>query len=189
MTKNFFDQQDEPLTLPLAEDSKYTAQAKNSKPNILLSNKKITKTFLIIASLLIFAAGGAYFFINILKRDENKQNAAAKKLDAEIAASANSYIALDPIIVNLSNNEKNKPVYLRLTLTLRASSDQEIKIIQSKLPMIIDNFQMFLTSLRQEDFNNTGGIILLKEELIKRINVVCAPIIIKDVLLKEIMIN
>ena len=185
MAKSFFDAQDEPLT-PTATATPGAALTDKAQ-----SDKKIKKIALIVIPLLICAVAGAYFFFKIVRKpktySDNSRDATAIADSAE--AITNSYVALEPMIVNLAASEKGKPVYLRLTLTLRVSSEAETKLVQAKTPMIIDNFQAFLTGLRPADLSGTGGILLLKEELTKRINKIVAPMIIKDVLFKEMMIN
>ena len=89
----------------------------------------------------------------------------------------------------MSSDDTKKATYLKLTVVLRVSSDDEAKIVQGKLPMIVDSFQTFLAGLRPIDFNGTGVTLLLKEELTKRVNKLTAPVVVEDVLFKEVIVN
>ena len=187
MTKSFYDSDDEPLVATNAVEQDADTKAKTHS-----YNKKIRKIALIVVPLVVCLVAGGYFFFKVIKKpktyDESAQtNTKAAEISTE--GLANNYVALEPIIANLLSTDKTKPVYLRITIVLRVSSEQEIKLIQSKLPIITDNFQTFLTGFRAADFNGTGGILLLKEELTKRVNRISRPVVIKDVLFKEMIIN
>jgi flagellar FliL protein len=178
MVKNFFDEQDEPLT-PIAASSLTNLRNNNFKKILFIS---------IILGLCILA--GVYFFFNVLKSPKNHAVAgqAVSAQHKEALVIPNTYLELDTIIVNLlpSGSKQN---YLKLSLTLQLNSELEVKAVKAKFPIIIDVLQSFLRELREVDFNGTGSTLKLKEELIRRINRTTSPIVIKDVLFKEMVIN
>ena len=57
------------------------------------------------------------------------------------------------------------------------------------MPRIIDNFQVYLRELRVEDLRGSGGIYRLREELLARVNAASAPVRVKDVLFKEMLVQ
>ena len=178
MVKNFFDEQDELLT-PIAASSSGIVKNTNAK-----------KIFFISAVLVLCVFAGIYFFFNVLKSSKKysqlNQETTTEQALAEVVP--NTYLELDPIIVNLLPSG-SKQSYLKLSITLQLNSEAEVKVIKAKFPIITDVFQSFLRELREADFNGTGSTLRLKEELIKRINKITSPIVIKDVLFKEMVIN
>ena len=63
------------------------------------------------------------------------------------------------------------------------------KKLDKIMPKIIDNFQTYLRELRIDDLKGSAGIYRLREELLMRVNAGAAPIKIKDVLFKEMLIQ
>jgi len=57
------------------------------------------------------------------------------------------------------------------------------------MPRIVDQFQSYLRELRVDDLRGSAGVMRLKEELLRRINVAAAPYPVKDVLLKEMIVQ
>ena len=83
----------------------------------------------------------------------------------------------------------SKPNYLKISLVLQVSNEQESQTVTAKTPLLVDAFQTFLRELRAPDFNSSGSMIYLKEELLKRANKITYPIIIKEILFKELVVN
>jgi flagellar protein FliL len=57
------------------------------------------------------------------------------------------------------------------------------------MPRVVDQFQSYLRELRVDDLHGSAGVLRLKEELLRRINVAAAPYPVKDVLLKEMIVQ
>ena len=52
------------------------------------------------------------------------------------------------------------------------------------MPRMVDQFQAYLRELRVDDLKGSAGVLRLKEELLRRVNVAAAPYKVRDVLLK-----
>ena len=186
MTKNFFDDQEEPLTpTPIGKQS--------SKPLFSkLYGNKPKKALLIIIPLIIVILSATYFFYMVIKKPKTYNNTneltAAKTLENINQINANTYIDLDPMVINLAPSSA-KQNYLKLTISLQFASDIETKVAQVKLPNIIDSFQTFLREVRANDLNSSGSMLQLKEELMKRVNKVIYPVVIENILFKEMLVN
>lgn len=180
MAKSFFDDE-EPLTPQLAYSlSGSKVETKN----------KIRKTVLIILTFLVCTIAVGYFFFKIIKAPKSYkgQDVSQSLTPSSNEAIINSYLNLEPIVVNLLS-PNNKQSYVRLTLTLQLYSNQESQKVEAKLPIIIDTIQCFLRELRVDDFNGSGNTLLLKEELLKRVNKITFPLVVNDILFREILIN
>ena len=57
------------------------------------------------------------------------------------------------------------------------------------MPRVVDQFQGYLRELRIDDLHGSAGVVRLKEELLRRITVAAAPFPVRDVLLKEMIIQ
>ncbi|HTQ14911.1 MAG TPA: flagellar basal body-associated FliL family protein [Rhizomicrobium sp.] len=161
------------------------AAAKQGFVKKLLGNRKL----LIVAAgaLLVLVGGGAgaYFFFF--------SGSAAK--DAKVAASPVPVIPpnvafydLPDIVVNITNPDGSS-AYLKLSVSLEMASADEKAALQAVTPRIVDQFQGYLRELRVDDLHGSAGVLRLKEELLRRINVAAAPYPVKDVLLKEMIVQ
>jgi flagellar FliL protein len=57
------------------------------------------------------------------------------------------------------------------------------------MPRVKDELQAHLRELRLEDLNGSEGVMRLKEELLRRVNVAAAPYKVRDVLLKDMIVQ
>jgi flagellar protein FliL len=61
--------------------------------------------------------------------------------------------------------------------------------LQAVMPRVIDNFQVYLRELRVEDLRGSAGVYRLREELLVRVNSAAAPVKVRDVLFKEMLVQ
>lgn len=154
----------------------------------LLGNKKM----LMIAGggalvLVLALGGGAYFFLFSGSKDDGKKIA---KNDAPppIVAPQVAFYNMPDMVVNIQSADGN-PAYLKLSVALELTGADEKAGIQPLMPRVVDQFQSYLRELRVDDLKGSAGVLRLKEELLRRINVAAAPFAVKDVLLKEMIVQ
>jgi flagellar protein FliL len=166
---------------PAAEEGKQSILKK------ILGNKKL----LIVAAaglVLLLGGGGAglYFFVF----------AAAPKAETKVAGGETipitppqvAFFDVPDIIVNIQSADGN-PAYLKLSTALELASADEKAGITALMPRIVDQFQGYLRELRIDDLKGSAGVLRLKEELLRRINMAAAPYHVRDVLLKEMIVQ
>lgn len=93
------------------------------------------------------------------------------------------------ILVNLSARPGQQPVYFKIKIALELTSPEDTPKVERLLPRIIDSMQFYLREMRMEELQGSMGTYRLKEELIERMNKILAPVKIKDVLFKDILIQ
>jgi flagellar FliL protein len=57
------------------------------------------------------------------------------------------------------------------------------------MPRIIDNFHVYLRELRAEDLRGSAGLYRLREELLIRVQAIADPVVVRDVLFKEVLVQ
>lgn len=129
--------------------------------------------------ILIGAGAGAY--IAGLVPGSNEP---AKAVAAPPAA---HYLDLDEVVVTLGSGEK--PGLLRLHISLELEDPADEARIRGILPLIMDNFQAFLRELRTEELRGSHGLYRIKEELLVRVNAMAHPTRVRQVLLKEMLVQ
>jgi flagellar FliL protein len=92
------------------------------------------------------------------------------------------------MLVNLDSRGRKKSV-LKMAVTLELATEADLKAVEAKLPRVMDEFQVFLREVRIEDLRGSAGIYRLRQELLARIKPAVAPVKVKDVLFKELLIQ
>jgi len=150
------------------------------------------KKLIIIAVVLLLAIGGiaaAYFtgllqpIIELITGEE-----ATKEEEEEVDKENAVFFPLEELIVNL-NAGGRKSTFLKIRISLELADGEDISRIESVMPRIMDNFQVYLRELRIEDLKGSAGMYRLREELLTRVNAAAAPAKIRDVLFKEMLVQ
>ena len=141
----------------------------------------------IAAPLLAFLLIGAgLYFTGVLDRFIGAKSEAHEDKPAEPKKTV--FYDLPELLVNL-NGAGRKASFLKMSISLELESQVDVARLQSVMPRIIDNFQVYLRELRIEDLRGSGGIYRLREELLLRVNASAAPAKIVDVLFKEMLVQ
>jgi len=172
---------------PEADDAaKSAGEASEEAPKPRFSRK-----FLMIAGagalvLLLALAGGAYFlFFSSSAADKTKMvgNVPVPLVPPQVA-----FYDMPTIVVNIQSSDPT-PAYLKLSVSLELATEEEKPAIQILMPRIVDQFQSYLRELRIDDLHGSAGVLRVKEELLRRINVAAEPYPVRDVLLKEMIVQ
>jgi flagellar FliL protein len=145
---------------------------------------------ILLPILLIVGAGaGAYFtgLLDPLLHPKHKEAVAAPEEKPQEVQAAIFY-DLPEILVNL-NTSGRKQNFLKIRVSLELGSPLEVPKVESVMPRIIDDFQVYLRELRIEDLQGSAGILRLREELLNRVNNEVKPAKINDVLFKEMLVQ
>ena len=98
------------------------------------------------------------------------------------------FFEMPDMLVNLSSKDKRSQ-YLKLKVALEMTDKETKRAITPLLPRIMDIFQIYLRELRSEDLEGSAGVYRLKEELLRRINLVLTPKKIDRILFKEMIVQ
>jgi flagellar FliL protein len=95
---------------------------------------------------------------------------------------------LPEITTNLAPGA-GKKTWIKLSVTVQMESSKDQATLDKKLPIVKDGIIVFLREVRAADLSSSGGSMMLKSELIKRINKILYPVQVKDVLLRELILD
>jgi flagellar FliL protein len=76
-----------------------------------------------------------------------------------------------------------------MKVTLQVVNAEAAKRYDAELPRVLDAFQVFLRELRPEDVEGSAGMLRVKEELLRRINLAVQPPLATDILFKEVIVQ
>lgn len=151
--------------------------------------------FVVAPAVLVLALGGGAFMFLMGGGEEQTASADGHATEGHGAegeghgaAPTAVFYDLPEILVNLSSTGP-KPVYLKLGVSLELDGPDGSHAIDPVMPRVLDNFQIYLRELRLEDLQGSAGLLRLKEELIRRVNLAVAPVVVKDVLFKDMIIQ
>jgi flagellar FliL protein len=153
----------------------------------IIGKLKTKKGLMIAVPVLLLLLGGggagAYFFL--FKKDAAKE---AKAEEVPLTPPKVAFSDMQDILVNIQGND-GTPAYLKLGVSLELEDEAQKAAMQPLMPRITDQFQAYLRELRLDDLKGSAGVLRLKEELLRRVNVAAAPYHVRDVLLKEMIIQ
>jgi flagellar FliL protein len=140
--------------------------------------------------LVVLGGGGAafYFFGRSSGHPTEAAVASVKTETDKLPAAQAAFFDIPDIIVNIQTPDST-PAYLKLSVALELDKIEAKAAIEPVLPRIIDQFQTYLRELRVEDIRGSAGVMRLKEELLRRVNLAVAPTPVRDVLLKEMIVQ
>ena len=150
------------------------------------------KLLLIVSVILLLVVGGfaAAYFTGLVdpviawitgSEDTKEEEQAASEGDVV-------FFPLEDVIVNL-NTGGRQSTFLKIKISLELADAGDISRIETVMPRIMDNFQVYLRELRIEDLKGAASMYRLREELLTRVNIAAAPAKINDVLFKEMLVQ
>ena len=150
--------------------------------------KKLIIIIAVALMLLIGGAAGAYFMgllDPLLGSDESAEE--SEELTEKYTGDP-VFFELEEILVNL-NGSGGKTIFLKLKLSLELEKPSDKEKIQKVLPKVIDGFQTYLRELRVDDLEGAAGLYRLRLELMRRLTSNMAPVVIKNILFREMLIQ
>ena len=148
----------------------------------------LVKMLLFIGLPAVLVLGGAAYFFLFMGGEEATAEGEHGGEHAAAEEHPPVFMDLPDMLVNLSSPSGDRAI-LKLTVALELADAETQAKIQPVMPRVIDNFQVFLRELRVEDLSGSAGMFRLKEELVRRVNLAVAPVQVRDVLFKEMLIQ
>jgi len=153
---------------------------------------RFSKKMLMIAGagalVLIVLLGTGVYFLFFSSSDADKPKMVGNVVLPVVPPQVVFYDMPD-LVVNIQSADSGAPAYLKLSVALELAAPEERPGIQVLMPRIVDQFQSYLRELRIDDLHGSAGVLRVKEELLRRVNVAAAPYPVRDVLLKEMIVQ
>jgi flagellar FliL protein len=175
---------------PEAEEGAPAAEGE-AAPKKGLLGKLLSKKMLMIAVpalVLILAGAGAGTYFLVLKPRAAAKDKLAQAQDVPLTPPQVAFSDVPDILVNIQSND-GTPAYLKLSLSLEMDNDLAKTGMQALMPRLVDQFQSYLRELRLDDLKGSEGVLRVKEELLRRADAAAAPYKVRDVLLKQMIVQ
>lgn len=99
-----------------------------------------------------------------------------------------AFLPLPELIVNLKSS-KSRGNILKSVFVLEIETLKEKEKIDHLKPLIIDQFQSYLRELEANDIQGAAGIERVRQELFNRVNTIITPLKVRQVLVKDFLIQ
>jgi flagellar protein FliL len=165
----------------MSEDTETEAETKKSGGKL--------KLILIIGLplLLLLGGGGAAYVMGMVPG----LNGAGESADAAPPPEDPGnvvFVDLPDMLVNL-NAGGRRLRYLKIAAALEVRGEDQADLVKQFVPRIQDSFQLYLRSIRPEELEGAEGVYRVKEELLARVNDAVHPAKVRDVLIRELLVQ
>jgi len=151
-------------------------EAPAGQPKKKLGLKQILM-FVVAPLVLLLGAGAGVFFSGVLGGGDHEDVIVADPV----------FYELPEFVANLNATAPMR--FLKMKVALEITDKEASKRLDAELPRVLDAFQVFLRELRPEDVDGSQGMLRVKEELLRRVDLAVRPSIVSDVLVKEIIVQ
>jgi Flagellar basal body-associated protein len=150
--------------------------------------KKLVFIGIGVAVLLIVGGAGAYF-AGVFGEDAPPPEAEGEHVEAAPPPPAEpTYWSAPDLVVTLNTGER-RTRYLKLRTTLELASPGDVAKVEEFTPRLVDYCQIYLRELRPEELRGSAAIVRLREDLLRRINLAVAPVVVRNVYFTDIFVE
>ena len=156
------------------------------------------KLIVVIGVALLLVVGGlaAAWFTGLLDPVMNMVAGGSSEASAEgaeggdgrVDPEAGVFVEVPEVVVNLSTTGR-KPAVLRISIMLELDDESDKARIEEVMPRILDNFQVYLRELRIDDMKGSAGMHRLRAELLRRVKAAAAPVNVRSILFKKMLVS
>ena len=138
-----------------------------------------------VALLAFGAGGGTAFFMGLLPTGAAD---ARQALQSEVVREDIVFVDLPELLVNL-NVTGRRLHFLKIATALEVAGADQAAVVRQFVPRILDSFHMYLRAITPEELQGAEGVYRIKEELLVRTNEAIRPAQVRDVLVREMLVQ
>jgi flagellar FliL protein len=138
-----------------------------------------------VALLLLLGGGGAPAYFVLIPADGEAVEEAHP--ESEDPASI-VFVDLPDLLINLSGNDRRLR-FLKIATAVEVVGEEEAEIVRQFVPRILDSFHMYLRAIQPQELEGSEGVYRLKEALLARTNEAVRPAEVRNVLIREMLVQ
>ena len=153
---------------------------------------------MIVVPVLILVGGGAgAYFMGVFSDEEVEASGEAmaeevapepEEMEPPVMPTNVVFVDLPDLLLNLNVTGKRLR-FLKVVTSLEVSSEEMAEIVRQMTPRILDNLHLYFRSVAPEELAGPDGVYRIKEDLLVRINDTIQPASVRDVLVKEMLVQ
>jgi flagellar FliL protein len=137
--------------------------------------------------LLLLGGGGAAYVMGMVPVLKPLNGTAEATPPADDPANV-VFVDLPDMLVNL-NAGGHRLRYLKIAAALEVRGADQADLVRQFVPRILDSFQVYLRAIRPEELEGAEGVYRIKEALLARTNDAVHPAQVRDVLIRELLVQ
>lgn len=149
---------------------------------------------MIVVPVLLLGGGGAgAYFMGVFSGEEAGDETMAEEVPVEemvppVMPTDIVFVDLPDLLLNLNVTGKRLR-FLKVATSLEVASEEMAEIVRQMTPRIMDNLHLYFRSVAPEELAGPDGVYRIKEDLLVRVNDTIQPAVIRDVLVKEMLVQ
>jgi flagellar protein FliL len=152
------------------------------------SGGKLKLILIIALPLLLLLGGGATAYVLGVVPGMAPAEASAEAAPAVEDPASVVFVDLPDMLVNLNTGD-HRMRYLKIATALEVSGSDQADLVRQFVPRILDSFQVYLRAIRPEELEGAEGVYRIKEALLARTNDAVRPVQVRDVLIRELLVQ
>jgi flagellar FliL protein len=160
------------------------ARAKGNGPSV-----KTLACLVLLPALLLGGLGAGGYALGLFAPQPSQAPVPAKAVESvPSTAAAPLYYELPDLLVELETGGE-VPTLLKISATLEVEDEATLGRLNSVMPRVLENFQVYLSELDLEDLQGSAGFDRVSEALLLRVNASIRPANVRDVRLMEVLVQ
>lgn len=153
-------------------------------------SRKSSKLLLFLGPALALVGGGAGFYaVQTGLLFESTDKNVAEQIPGTAGGDATAmpdvaYVAIEPLVVSLAG----QPSHLRFRAQLEVASGRA-KEVEKMMPRVVDVLNTYLRALKPEDLTDSGSLIRLRAQMLRRVQIATGSGRVNDLLIMEFVLN
>ena len=148
---------------------------------------------IVVPVLLIVGGGAGAYFMGVFSGEEASGEAMAEEppveeMEPPVMPANVVFVDLPDLLLNLNVTGKRLR-FLKVVTSLEVASEEMAEIVRQMTPRILDNLHLYFRSVSPEELVGPDGVYRIKEDLLVRINDTIQPAMVRDVLVKEMLVQ
>ena len=149
---------------------------------------------MVAAAVVLLGGGGAgAYFMGVFSSEEANGEAVAEEMPPEemetpVMPANVVFVDLPDLLLNL-NVTGRRLRFLKVVTSLEVINEEMADVVRQMTPRILDNLHLYFRSVEPEELAGPDGVYRIKEDLLVRINDTIQPAKIRDVLVKEMLVQ
>jgi flagellar FliL protein len=160
-----------------------------ARSRVLAPSGKRLACLVMLPFLLLGGVGAGGYVMGLFAPSPGHEPVSAEaEARPPAVAAASLHYELPDMLVELKNGGE-VPTLLQISAALEVEDQATVERLQTAMPRVLDNFQVYLSALDIEDLSGSAGLDRLSEELLLRVNASIGPAKVRDVKFVEVLVQ
>ncbi|WP_300515666.1 flagellar basal body-associated FliL family protein [Aliiroseovarius sp.] len=151
--------------------------------------KKSRKGLLIGVMLALLLGGGGFFAVYagmILKPESEAGTAEFVPEEEVVTLPPVAFVEIDPLVISLGNGSGSRHLRFRASLEVEPQFREDVTRL---IPRVLDVLNSYLRAVEMRDIEDPSALLMLRAQMLRRIQLVTGEGRVRDLLIMEFVLN